>query len=240
VIRAQGPEPPAVSEISHRGFVAHGMRTSRDKYVRRFSPVEDELYFDLVRDPREQANRLDQASARVRLLKAGVEAAMVPNPFRHHLRAAGSGEYLLRLRTGGWFEGVEPVGFTAEDRYEVEGNGRKLALRLRPRPGRPREVAFSIRPQGAPVWLEGTRDGRPLRPADVLIAQEGVPALEMPLRLPEIETEKERTENIFAPPSATRAALHVWLTMTPGRQIMESFDKSARERLCALGYLDCR
>jgi arylsulfatase A-like enzyme len=240
VIRAQGPEPPAVSEISHRGFVAHGMRTSRDKYVQRFSPNEDELYFDLVRDPREQQNRLDQASARVRLLKAGVEAAMVPNPFRHHLRAAGGGEYALRLRTGGWFEGVEPVGFTAEDRYEVEGNGRKLALRLRPRPGRPREVAFSIRPQGAPVWLEGARNGRPLRPGDVLIAQEGVPALEMPLRLPEIETEKERTEHIFAPPAATRPGLHVWLSMTPGRQIMEAFDKAARERLCALGYLDCR
>jgi arylsulfatase A-like enzyme len=239
-IRAQGPEPPAVSEISHRGFVAHGMRTARDKYVRRFSPEEDELYFDLARDPGERVNRLDQASGRVRLLKAGVEAAMVPNPFRHHVRAVGGGEYALRLRTGGWFEGVEPVGFTSEDRYEVEGNGRKLSLRLRPRPGRPREAAFSIRPQGAPVWLEGTRDGRPLRGGDVLIAQEGVPAREVPLLLPEIETEKERTENIFAAPPATKPGLHVWLTMTPGRQIMEAFDKAARERLCALGYLDCR
>jgi arylsulfatase A-like enzyme len=240
VIRGKGPEPPAVSEISHRGFVAHGMRTRRDKYVRRFSPEEDELYFDLTRDPAEKENRLDHASARVQLLKKGVEAAMVPNPYRHHLRAVGGGEYALRLRTGGWIEGVEPIGFTAEDRYQVEGNGRKLALRLRPRPGRPREIALSIRPQGAPVWLEGTRDGRPLRPGEVLIAQEGVPALEVPLQLPDIETEKERTENIFAPPPAERPGLHVWLTLTPGRQIMGSFDKSTRERLCALGYLDCR
>jgi arylsulfatase A-like enzyme len=240
VIRGRAPEPPAVSEISHRGFVAHGMRTSRDKYVRRFNPDDDELYFDLVRDPREQQNRVAEAGARLRLLKAGVEAAMVPNPYRHHLKVAGTGEYALRLRTGGWFEGVEPVGFALEDKYEVEGNGRKLSVRARPRPGRPREVAFSIRPQGAPVWLEGTRDGRPLRPSDVLIAQEGVPALAMPLPLPEIETEKERTENIFAPPPADRPGLHVWLTLTPGRQIMGAFDKAARDRLCALGYLDCK
>jgi hypothetical protein len=216
------------------------MRTSRDKYVRRFNPDDDELYFDLVRDPREQTNRAAEAGVRLRLLKAGVEAAMVPNPYRHHLRVVGTGEYALRLRTGGWFEGVEPVGFAPEDKYEIEGNGRKLSVRARPRPGRPREVAFSIRPQGAPVWVEGTRGGRPLRPGDVLIAQEGVPALSMPLQLPEIETEKERTEHIFAPPPADRPGLHVWLTLTPGRQIMGAFDKAARERLCALGYLDCK
>ncbi|HVR69384.1 MAG TPA: sulfatase [Vicinamibacteria bacterium] len=239
-LRAGAPEPPAVSEISHRGFVAHGMRTSRDKYVRRFSPDDDELYFDLVRDPGEKVNRVAEADRRVRLLKAGVEAAMVPNPYRHHLRAVGGGHYALRLRTGGWFEGVEPVGFSERDRYAVEGNGRKLSLRLRPGPGQPREVAFSIRPQGAPVWLEGTRDGRALRPGDVLIAREGVPAREMPLPLPEIETEKERTEDIFAPPPSDRQGLHVWLTLTPGRQIMEAFDKASRERLCALGYIECR
>jgi arylsulfatase A-like enzyme len=240
VIRGTGPEPPAVSEISHRGFVAHGMRTRRDKYVRRFSPQEDELYFDLARDPGEQQNRLEEAGPRVELLKRGVEAAMVPNPYRHHLRAVGGGTYALRLRTGGWIEGVEPIGFSATDRYEVEGNGRKLALLLHPRPGQPREVALSIRPQGAPVWLEGTRDGRPLRAAEVLIAQEGVPARELPLQLPDIETEKERTENIFAPPPLDRAGLQVWLTLTPGREIMGAFDKSTRDRLCALGYLDCK
>jgi arylsulfatase A-like enzyme len=239
VVAGGAAEPPAVSEISHRGFVAHGMRTSRDKYVRRFNPDDDELYFDLVRDPGEKVNRVAEAGRRVQHLKAGVEAAMVPNPFRHHLRAAGRGEFALRLRTGGWFEGVEPDGLAAGD-YAVEGNGRKLALRLRPRPGAPRGVAFSIRPQGAPVWLEGTRDGRPLRGADVLIAQEGVPALALPLQLPEIETEKERAENIFAPPPADRAGLHVWLTLVPGRQLMEAFDEAARQRLCALGYLDCR
>jgi arylsulfatase A-like enzyme len=238
VVAGGAAEPPAVSEISHRGFVAHGMRTSRDKYVRRFNPDDDELYFDLVRDPGEKVNRVAEAGRRVQHLKAGVEAAMVPNPFRHHLRASGRGEFVLRLRTGGWFEGVEPDGLNA-DEYAVEGNGRKLALRLRPKPDAPRGVAFSIRPQGAPVWLEGTRDGRPLRGKDVLIAAEGVPALEMPLQLPEIETEKERAENIFAPPPVERPGLHVWLTLVPGRQVLE-IDTEARERLCALGYLDCR
>src|SRR5688500_14372830 len=51
VLAGGAPEPPAVSEISHRGFVAHGMRPSRDKYVPRFSSEEDELYCDLVQAP---------------------------------------------------------------------------------------------------------------------------------------------------------------------------------------------
>ena len=65
-----------------------------------------------------------EAGRRVELLKKGVEAAMVPNPYRHHLRAAGGGAFSLRLRTGGWFEGVEPIGFAADDHYEIQGNGR--------------------------------------------------------------------------------------------------------------------
>ena len=54
-----------IAEISHRGFVAHGIRTSADKYVRRFSPEEDELYFDLRRDPKEQHSILEQFGERV-------------------------------------------------------------------------------------------------------------------------------------------------------------------------------
>ena len=137
-----------MSEISHRGFVAHGMRTQRDKYVRRFSPQEDELYFDLARDPGEQTNRIDEAGPRVRLLKAGVEAAMVPNPFRHHLRVVGSGDYALRLRTrrldrgrgGRWASAP-----TSATRSRATGASSRSACA--PRPGQPREVAFSIRPR---------------------------------------------------------------------------------------------
>jgi arylsulfatase A-like enzyme len=231
-------EPPAVSEISHRGFVAHGMRTSRDKYIQRFSPEQDELYFDLVADPREKTNRLDQARERVRFLKGGLEAAMVANPFRHTLRFEGADAYEIRLKTGGWFEGVEATSFGPEDRHAVEGNGRKLVLTVRPRPDRPREIAFAVRPMGAPVELSGTRRGRPLAAADVLIAQEGVHPPAVPFQLPEIESEKERVENIFAPPPAGRAGLHVWLAMTAGRKPPAAMDRQRCEELKALGYID--
>jgi arylsulfatase A-like enzyme len=100
-------ERPALSEISHRGIVAHGMRTGRDKYIQRFSPEEDQLYFDLTKDPKEQHNTAEQARERVRLLQSGVEAAMVTNPFFHNLKVVGPGTYDLYLRTGGWMEGVQ-------------------------------------------------------------------------------------------------------------------------------------
>jgi arylsulfatase A-like enzyme len=240
VLEGSAPEPPAVSEISHRGFVAHGMRTTKDKYVQRFSPEEDELYFDLRQDPKEQVNLIDQNRERVRLLKAGVEAAMVPNPFRDTVRFEAPGTYRVRFRTGGWIEGVEPVGFGPGDRYDVEGNGRKLLVTVAPRAGHPREIAFGLRPQGAPVWLEGTRDGRPLAARDVFIAQEGIHPEAVPFKLPEIETEKERAENIFAPPREGQPGIHVWLTLAPGHQVLR-MDKDTCERLKALGYIsgDC-
>jgi arylsulfatase A-like enzyme len=236
VVKGGAPEPPAVSEISHRGFVAHGMRTTRDKYVRRFSPEEDELYFDLRQDPKEQRNVIEQSRERVRLLKAGVEAAMVPNPFRHTLRFEAPGTYRLLFKTGGWIEGVQPVGFGPADHYDLDGNGRKLILTVTPLPGKPREVAFGLRPQGAPVWLEGTRDGRPLSPSDVYIAQEGIHPAEMPFKLPEIETEKERAENIFAAPPAGRGGVHVWLTLDSGKQPMK-MTAEVCEQMLALGYV---
>ena len=242
VVAGGAPEPPAVSEISHRGYVAHGMRTSRDKYVQRFSPEEDELYFDLKQDPKEKASKLAENRERADTLKAAVEAAMVADPFRHNLRAEGGGRYDLKLRTGGWIDGVEPKGFGAEDHYEIQGNGRKLALRLRPGSGHPREVAFSIRPMGAPVYLEGTRDGRPLRPSDVTIAEEAEHPPEVPFRLPEVDprgdTDDERFDNVFAPPRGNPAGLQFWLTMAASRKVL-AMDKETRERLCALGYINC-
>ena len=162
---------------------------------------------------------------------------MVTNPFRHNLKVVGGEAWDLKLRTGGWIEGVEPFRFGPQDGYTVEGNGRRLILRLRPRPNAPRELAFSVRPMGAPVWLEGTRDGAPLRPTDILVAMEGLNPPEVPYRLPEIESEKERSADIFRPPPAGRPGLHVWLTLTPGRQVMEAFDRETCERLKALGYV---
>jgi hypothetical protein len=165
---------------------------------------------------------------------------MVPNPFRDTVKFVGPGTYKVLFKTGGWIEGVEPIGFGPEDRYDLDGNGRKLIVTVRPPPGRPREIAFSLRPQGAPVWLEGARDGKPLAGADVSMAREGIHPAEVPFKLPEIESEKERTENIFAAPREERPGVHVWLTLAPGHQVL-AMDKDTCERLKALGYVsgDC-
>jgi arylsulfatase A-like enzyme len=236
------PELPALSEISHRGFVAHGMRTGHDKYVQRFSPEEDELYFDLLKDPKEQTSLLEQNRERVRLLKAGVEAAMVPNPFRHHLKVAGGGEWTLTLRSGGWIENVETAGLGQGERQVVEANGRRLVLRLKPKPGQPREASFLVRPMGAPVLVEAVRDGKALSSRDVWIAREGVHPPEGPLKLPEIEPmgddDKERlSTDIFNAPQDEKPGLHLWVTMVPGRRVMGPIDKAQCEALKALGYI---
>ena len=236
VLTGETPERPAVSEISHRGFVAHGMRTRRDKYVRRFSPETDELYFDLLHDPKELVNRIDEARDRVRTLKASVEAAMVPNPFRYSLRVSGSGEHVLTLSTGGWVEGVQTSGLGPQESASLEANGRRLVLRLTPRPGQPREVDFGLRPLGVHVDLEGTRAGRKLAAAEVWIASDGGHPGKMPFELPDPEGERARTGSLFSPPPADRMGVAVWLTMAPGRQVLE-LDKEAQERLKALGYL---
>jgi arylsulfatase A-like enzyme len=238
VVAGGAPEPPAVSEISHRGFVAHGMRTGRDKYVRRFSPEEDELYFDLRKDPKEQSNVIDQNRERARSLKAGVEAAMVTNPFRDAVRFEAPGTYQVLFKTGGWIEGVEPIGFGSGDRYDLDGNGRKLIVTAAPRARQPREIHFSLRPQGAPVTLEGTRDGKPLGPADIFIAQEGIHPPEVPFKLPEIESEKERAENIFAAPREGQPGIHIWLSVPKGMAAPPPMDKETCERMKALGYIN--
>jgi hypothetical protein len=62
----------------------------------------------------------------------------------------------------------------------------------------------------------------------------------VPFKLPEIETEKERAENIFAPPAEGKPGVHVWLTLAPGHDVMK-MDAATCERLKALGYIsgDC-
>ncbi|HET7747605.1 MAG TPA: hypothetical protein VFM29_09920, partial [Vicinamibacteria bacterium] len=53
----------------------------------------------------------------------------------------------------------------------------------------------------------------------------------------EIESEKERVENIFAPPPE-RPGLHVWLTMVGGKKAPGTLDCETCQRLKALGYID--
>jgi arylsulfatase A-like enzyme len=236
---AGGAKPrPALAEISHRGFVAHGVRTDGDKYVRRFSPDDDELYFDLRRDPKEKTSVAADHSRRVRLLQAQAEAGMSPNPFRYVLQAAGRSAFALTLETKGWLEAVEATGLGPQEKSSLRGNGRALDLFLRPRPGAPREIGFTVRPMGAPVALAGTRDGRPLRPADVAVGEGSFRPDGFPFRLPDIEseTEKDRGLNLFAAPRAGADGVRVWLALPPGRSVQE-LDAETRERLKALGYV---
>jgi arylsulfatase A-like enzyme len=236
---AGGAKPrPALAEISHRGVVAHGVRTEGDKYIRRFSPDDDELYFDLRQDPKEQTSVAGRDPRRVRLLQAQAEAGMSPNPFRYVLQAAGSSRLALRLGTRGWLEGVEATGLGPQERSSLGGNGRWLDLRLQPRAGAPREIGFTVRPVGAPVWLEGSRDGRPLRPPDVAVGGGSFHPDAFPFRLPDIESETERDRGIqlFAPPRAEAPGVRVWLALPPGQTVQE-LDAEARERLKALGYV---
>lgn len=237
VLAGTAPETPALSEISHRGFVAHGARTPQGKYVQRYSPQEDELYFELPRDPGEQADRLAENRERARPLRALVEATLVPNPYRHVLRFVGPGRYEVELETRAWLQDLEAVGLGSGESSQLLENGRRLRLRLQPRAGTPREVRFTVRPMGAAVRLTGTRDGRPLRPQDIYMAEQAVHPQGLPLRLPDIESEADRVENMLAPPRTAAPGLHLWLQPLPGHTLLE-FDSEARERLKALGYLN--
>ena len=236
VLEGQAPEVPALSEISHRGFVAHGARTRQGKYVQRYSPQEDELYFDLQQDPRELSDRLAENRERARPLRALVEAALSPNPYRHVLRFAGAGRWEVELETRGWLQDLETAGLGSSESQLLLENGKRLRLRLQPRAGTPRQVSFLVRPMGASVRLSGTLDGRPLRAPDVFLGEQAVHPESLPLRLPDIESEAERVENMLAAPRTDAAGLHVWLQALPGHTLLE-FDSEARERLKALGYL---
>jgi arylsulfatase A-like enzyme len=230
---------PALAEISHRGFVAHGVRSEEEKYVRRFSPDDDELLFDLSADPKEQRNLAAERPERMRLRKAQVEAGMAPNPFRYVLQARGRAPLALKVETRGWLEGVEAAGLGPHERSRVVANGRTLELLLQPRDGAPREISFTVRPIGAPVEITGLRAGRPLRPADVAVGERGHHPEALPYKLPDIESETERDRGLrlfAAPPRSVPAPVCLWLALPPGRTIGE-MDEATRERLRALGYV---
>jgi arylsulfatase A-like enzyme len=236
---ARGASPrPAIAEISHRGFVAHGVRTDEDKYVRRFSPDDDELYFDLRQDPKEKTSLAGDRADRVRVLQAQAEAAMAASPFRYTVQVAGSGRFDLRLAARGWLEAVQASGLDPRERFRLGGNGRWLDLHVAPRPGSPREISFAVRPVGAPVTLAGSRDGRPLRPIEVAVGEGSMRPGAFPFQLPDIEseTEADRGLNLFAAPRDAASGVRVWLSMPAGHSL-EELDPEARERLRALGYV---
>jgi arylsulfatase A-like enzyme len=242
VTRGEAADIPAVSEISHRGYVAYGMRTGKDKYVERFSPKSDELYFDLLRDPREKMNRIDKAADRARFLRAGVQAAMIPNPFRTNIRFVGAGAFDITLASHGWIEGLQTTGFGSRDRLETEER-RQTRIRLAPHSGAAREASFTVRPIGAPVSVDGTIGARSIGARHIRIAREGVhPEGAPPFLLPEIDSDTGRVTDIFAPPESDAPGLHVWLTLASDHAIMAPFDCETCKRMQALGYVagcDC-
>jgi arylsulfatase A-like enzyme len=235
-----GEEKPraAISEISHRGFVAHGVRTEGDKYIRRFSPDDDELYFDLHEDPKETTSVAAEKPDRVKVLQGQAEAAMASSPYRYTVQVTGTGRFVLRLAARGWLDAVQATGFGPDEQWSVGGNGRWVDLLVSPRPGAPREVTFAVRPVGAPVSLAGKRDGRPLRASDVAVGESSVRPDAFPFRLPDVEseTQADRGLNLFAPPREAASGVRVWITVPAGHSI-ENLDPEARERLRALGYV---
>ena len=215
--RDEAPRP-ALAEISHRGFVAHGVRTEDEKYVRRFSPDDDELLFDLRSDPREQESLAAPSPERVRLRKAQVEAGMAQNPFRYVLQARGTAAWRCGSRRAAGSRASSSPASGRRSARSWAATGARSTCCSQPREGAPREIAFTVRPIGAPVLLSGTRDGRPLRPPDVAIGEGGQHPEALPYRLPDIESETERDRG----PAAVRGArlgplpVRLWLDAAAG------------------------
>lgn len=232
------PDREALSEISHRGFVAYGVRGGDDKYIRRFSPDDDELFFDLVADPAEQVNVIDDHGERVAYLRTRGEDAMSPNPFRYVLDISGAGPWDLKLEARGWIEALEGEGFGAEETWTHGGNGRWVRIEAGAEPEASRRLSFTVRPAGAPVTLTGQRKGRQLRVTEVEVGASGWKPSELPFRLPDVESEAEREGGIdlFTPPGSGSSGVRVWLTLPEGRSLVE-LDEETRESLRALGYL---
>jgi arylsulfatase A-like enzyme len=225
-------ERPVVFETKYREYVAYGVRTPAHKYVRQVHPQPREMLFDLARDPQERLTRWPAAGEEGRALKRLAEAAVTPSAFRHRLRVEGDEGYELRIRTGGWIDGLEVIEPGAGEEAAREEGGGGATLRLKPRPGRPREATVLVRPHGAPVWLSGMRGGRPLRPEDIRVGGDALAAKAVPFAVPDVED----VHRLFAPPPAGAPGLALWITPT-GRGEAPSFDAEARERLKALGYL---
>ncbi len=229
----KAPERVAVLETKYREYVAYGARSGTAKYVRQLHPERQELAFDLGRDPRERRSREPESSARALALRRAAEASVSPAAYRHRVRVSGGTSYELRLRTTGWIEVVERVGLGSAERAEVTADGQVLALSLRPRPGQPREVEFATRPHGVPVWIDGRRGGRRLRPGEVRAAAKGAAARALPFLVPDVEL----LEGLFSPPPALASGVSLWLVAARGHGPAPDLDRQAREDLKALGYL---
>ncbi len=232
---SKAPEQTVVSEISHRGFVSSGIRTGQAKYIRRFSPQADELYFDLTRDPKEESNLMAGNPPGARRLRAAVEATMQVTPYRYAIRALSPTPQTLRIETTGWIEGVETAGLGLAEKAELKNNGRLLEVTLAPRVGMPRDIFFRVRPVGVPVTLQGRLGGRDLSPADVFVGEQGRHPGSLPFPLPELDADS--VQGMFKP-GTSKTGLLIYID-TPSGRAVQDLDPAEREHLCALGYINC-
>lgn len=232
---AKAPEQKVVSEISHRGFVSSGIRTGASKYIRRFEPQTDELFFDLNKDPREEHNLIDQKPEGLRRLRSAVEATMQVTPYRYAVRALTAQPQTLLLETPGWIEGVETGGLGIREKAEIKNDGKLLEITLSPKPGSPRDVFFRVRPIGVPISIRGKMGARDLGAADVFVGEKGWHPSALPFALPGLDADS--LEGLFKP-GASRAGVVIYLDQPSGRAVQGIDKDCARiEEMCALGYL---
>lgn len=232
---SNAPEQSVVSEISHRTFVSSGIRTGRAKYIRRFSPQNDELFFDLLKDPKEQADLMPQAPAAAKRLRSAVEATMQVTPYRYALRAFSAQPQTLTVETTGWIEAVETSGLGRNEKAEIKENGRSLEINLVPKAGAPRDIFFRVRPVGVPVTLRGRMGSRDLAPGDVFVGESGEHPGRLPFALPGLDS--DFVSGLFKP-GGSKSGVVVYLDQPSGR-LIEDLDPAEREQLCALGYINC-
>ena len=229
------PEPTVVSEISHRGFVSSGIRTGQAKYIRRFEPQTDELFFDLTKDPKELHSLIDQKPEGLRRLRSAVEATMQVTPYRYALRAMTQEPQTLILETPGWIEGVETAGLGLSEKAEIKNNGKLLEVNLKPKAGLPRDIFFRVRPVGVPVSIRGRLGSRDLVPADVFVGEQNTHPKALPFALPGLDADS--LDGLFKPGSS-KTGVVIYLDQPSGRDLTGLDKDCARiEEMCALGYL---
>lgn len=224
----------ALLELSHRGIVAVGSRSEREKYVRRFSPQADELYFDLRADPGERDNAAARAGERLRQLRSGIGPALVPSPYRASVRFVGPGRPEVEISAAGWIESVETSGFGPKDVASLSEAKDSLRVVCDVAAGSFKEVSFLTRPRGTQVTVTGRISGRPLRAGEVFLGGDAQPAEALPAMLPDLDSGS--VFKSFAPETTRRAGVYAWITPLPGREALE-MSAEAQEQLRALGYL---
>jgi len=228
------PEPPVVSEISHRGFVSSGIRTGQAKYIRRFEPQTDELYFDLVKDPKEKNNLIAQNPEGLRRLRSGVEAMMQVTPYRYAVRALTPQPQTLIVETPGWIEGVESTGLGLSDKTTITNEGRGLEINVTPKAGGPREIFFRVRPVGVPVTLRGRIGARELQASDVFVGEQSSHPRAIPFALPGLDA--DFITGFFKPGPSTTGVI-VYLDQPSDRKKPSDLPCDQCQSMAALGYI---